>query len=260
MSQEHHIQKQKDRVVGIANGVLAGQIGIIEGARKLAYLRWKVTDDEFDPDFIPFVAVDSETDALPIGEERARWTSNALAEKDREIKHAEDFYREKILAACRVLLTRYTCDADVGSSMENKQMNQDQAQRVTKVIEAFLKKSNARAALVCEANGSPVVGSGTYSNEDRKLVLELAPGVFPGTRRMAEKLNVNEAQMVSIPDDNIYILIFWVAQQYFFLIFYRAVVNPHAPPQNAIEACKSIRTVIQPASQQRRKFWKQERT
>ena len=120
MSQEQHIQKQKDRVVEIANGVLVGQIGIIEGARELAHLRWKVTDDEFDPDFLPFISVDSETDALPIGEERAYWASHALAEKDQEIKRAEDFYREKILAACQILVVRFTRDADIASSVENK--------------------------------------------------------------------------------------------------------------------------------------------
>lgn len=135
-------------------------------------------------------------------------------------------------------------------------MNQDQVKQVTKTIEAFLKKSNARAALLCEANGSIVGGSGTYSNEDQKLALDLAPGVFPGTRRMAEKLNVNEAQMVSLPDDNIHILIFWIAQQYFFLAFYHAAVNPHVPPQNAVETCDSIRTVVQSNSQKGWKFWK----
>jgi predicted regulator of Ras-like GTPase activity (Roadblock/LC7/MglB family) len=135
-------------------------------------------------------------------------------------------------------------------------MNQDQAKQVTRTIEAFLKKSNARAALLCEADGSVVAGSGAYSNEDRKLAMDLAPGVFPGTKRMAEKLNVNEAQMVSLPDDNIHILIFWVAQQYFFLIFYPAAVNPHMPPQNAVEACNSIRAIIQPAAQNGWKFWK----
>jgi hypothetical protein len=112
--------KQKARALEIANGVLANQVGIIEGARELAHLRWQVTDDEFDPDFIPFIAVDSETDAFPIGKERAYWASSVLVEKDREIKQADDLYREKILAACRVLVARFTHDVDTVPSEENK--------------------------------------------------------------------------------------------------------------------------------------------
>jgi hypothetical protein len=135
-------------------------------------------------------------------------------------------------------------------------MNQDQAKQVTRAIEAFLKKSNARAALLCEAKGSIVVGSGDYNTEDQEIVLGLAPAVFPGTRRMAEKLNINEAQMVSLPDSNIHVLMFWVAQQYFFLIFYHAALNPHAPPRDAVETCDSIRAVVQPDSQKGWKFWK----
>jgi hypothetical protein len=112
--------KQKAQVIEIANKVLANQIGIIEGARELAHLRWQVTDDEFDPDFIPFVAVDSETDALPIGEERVYWASKVLVEKDQEIKEADDFYREKILAACRILIARFAYDVGDNLSEEDK--------------------------------------------------------------------------------------------------------------------------------------------
>jgi predicted regulator of Ras-like GTPase activity (Roadblock/LC7/MglB family) len=132
-------------------------------------------------------------------------------------------------------------------------MNPDQLRQVTKILEPFLKGANAQAALVCEANGLIVAGSGTYSKDDRELVLGLAPGLFPGTRRMAEKLNVNEAQMISI--DNLHILIFWVAAQYFFLVFCRVPINPHTPPQSAVAACEAIRAILQPVPKKGWKFW-----
>ena len=84
------------------------EIGLIEGVRLLSRLRWQVTDDQFDPDFLFIVGVDSETDALPIGEERQLWKASVLRDKDEEIKRLEGFYRSKIVAACHVLIKRFS--------------------------------------------------------------------------------------------------------------------------------------------------------
>jgi hypothetical protein len=49
-------------------------------------------------------AVDSETDALPVGEARKSWSSHALAGEDAKILNAEALYREMVANACRKLL------------------------------------------------------------------------------------------------------------------------------------------------------------
>jgi hypothetical protein len=47
-----------------------------------------------DEDFLVFVAIDSETDGLPIGPVRDRWLAAALAEKEDAIERARDWARE----------------------------------------------------------------------------------------------------------------------------------------------------------------------
>jgi hypothetical protein len=93
-------------VVKISSAIIAGDIGIIEGVRELALLGHAIADD-FDPDFMPFVAIDSETDHLPVGKVRELWSTKALRDKDKEIKEAEKLYRDKAQEACRKLINRY---------------------------------------------------------------------------------------------------------------------------------------------------------
>jgi|SRR5580704_16844471 hypothetical protein len=94
-------------VVETAKGVLQGKIGIIEGSRILSRLRFKICEGGFDPDFYGFIGIDSATDHLPIGRVREHWAEDALVRKDKEIKEAEDSYREKAFADCRKLIQRF---------------------------------------------------------------------------------------------------------------------------------------------------------
>src|SRR5258708_27687435 len=55
------------RAVRVALDALAGDMSPILAARELASLRSSVKVDDDDPDFLRFVAIDSETDALPLG-------------------------------------------------------------------------------------------------------------------------------------------------------------------------------------------------
>ncbi len=74
--------------VDIARGVLAGTSDPITSARKLARLRFSVDVADDDSDFTCFVAIDSETDALPVGHERETWSADALVRLDKEIAEA----------------------------------------------------------------------------------------------------------------------------------------------------------------------------
>ena len=63
--------------------------------------------DEFDPDFRTFVAIDSETGDLFIGESRRHWAADALKKKDIEIAQREDLYREAACQAATRLVARF---------------------------------------------------------------------------------------------------------------------------------------------------------
>ena len=78
----------------------------IAGARRLSGLGDKVGADR-DPDFTFFVAIDSESDHLPVGEARQHWNPEVLRAKDAEVAKFEAFYREKAFEVCRRLIQKY---------------------------------------------------------------------------------------------------------------------------------------------------------
>ena len=81
--------------------------GIIEGSRRLNDLREALGIHHLDDDFVGFVAIDSETDALPIGDVRRLWNEEALVHKDREVEEAERLYRDGAFEGCRKLIARF---------------------------------------------------------------------------------------------------------------------------------------------------------
>jgi hypothetical protein len=102
------VASNRKKVAQIAQGMLDDRIGIIEGSRQMASLCGeRIETDQFDPDFMIFIAVDSETQDLPIGEGRRHWAADALANKDLEIGRAESLYRDEALAACLHLVARF---------------------------------------------------------------------------------------------------------------------------------------------------------
>jgi hypothetical protein len=53
-----------------------------------------------------FIAVDSETDHLPVGKLRQLWHPDFLDEKDAEIARCEQLWRDEVLAACERIVLR----------------------------------------------------------------------------------------------------------------------------------------------------------
>lgn len=94
-----------ERAIAIARRVLAGELGVIEGCRALSSMRWEFGAD-MTHQFSPFVAIDSETDDLPVGAVRDLWEVGALARKDIEIGRCEKLYRTQALEACSALVER----------------------------------------------------------------------------------------------------------------------------------------------------------
>jgi hypothetical protein len=94
--------------VETASMILKGKIGVIEGSRIMGSLLRETGISEDDEDYLSFVAIDSETDALPVGEVRQHWSSDALKEKDILIEKAENFYRQIARDACENIIKRWT--------------------------------------------------------------------------------------------------------------------------------------------------------
>jgi hypothetical protein len=98
----------RQKVVAIARELLAGHVGVLEAARRISALRGdRVQLDEFHPDFVTFLGIDSETDDLPLGEDRANWAPDALAQKDLEIARCEEMYRSDAIEAASRLVDRF---------------------------------------------------------------------------------------------------------------------------------------------------------
>src|SRR5262249_28719317 len=93
------------RILRIARQLVAGEIGIIAASRELGYLHHEV---ELEPHLakvlVTFTGIDSETDALPVGNVRKEWNPDALKRKDKEIARAEDLYRESAVNAATELI------------------------------------------------------------------------------------------------------------------------------------------------------------
>lgn len=95
------------QVVGTAQAMLDGRLSFLIGSRYLAALRHEINASADDADFLIFVAIDSETDALPLGAVREHWDQDALARLDPKIKEAERWASAVASDACRSLLARF---------------------------------------------------------------------------------------------------------------------------------------------------------
>ena len=92
----------------VAQRMLNDELGVIEGSIALAgYAHHVVPDWRVDPDFRVFGAIASETDHLPFGEVRDRWSQDGLAKADTEIEAISDAYRPKVREACTNLIARF---------------------------------------------------------------------------------------------------------------------------------------------------------
>jgi hypothetical protein len=98
----------RDKALEVARSILQGKLGIIEGARLLSMLAHDLVPDwAVDPDFVVFVALDSETDHLPVGAERQLWEATALVERDAIVSRIEADARREVGTACRNILRRF---------------------------------------------------------------------------------------------------------------------------------------------------------
>ena len=100
----------RQMIVRAARDMLAGTLSFIEGAREIVRLRAYAKLPDLDPDLLPFIAIDSETDALPMGEVRKFWSAEALYKTQPEIERREAWAAEHGRGACLKLLNRFAAD------------------------------------------------------------------------------------------------------------------------------------------------------
>ncbi len=107
VSHNEYVQSARRQVVDTAKAMLSKQSGFLVGARRLSALRYEVDVEDNDADFLTFVAIDSDTDALPLGETRHHWSEQALAKLEPEIRSAEAWAARVGRQACISLIMRF---------------------------------------------------------------------------------------------------------------------------------------------------------
>jgi hypothetical protein len=105
---ETEILTARCAILKAAQDILAGTLTCIEGARRIVATAPAARLHERDVDLLPFVAIDSETDALPFGEMRKHWQPAALAMLQSEIDEKEAWARKFGEAHCRNLVDRFS--------------------------------------------------------------------------------------------------------------------------------------------------------
>jgi hypothetical protein len=108
LSHKEYIAKQRLKVVDLVTQVIDGKISILLAARQIVQLRFEIGVDENDKDILVFVGIDSESDSLPLGSERAHWSEEALKNKENEIKSTEKWALDFGIEACKSLKARFT--------------------------------------------------------------------------------------------------------------------------------------------------------
>ena len=94
----------RTKITETLNLMLAGRLSYIEGARTVNGWSNKSGYDTLSGPFVTFVAIDSETDAVPIGEVRERWAPDAVAKHIAEWEQSETWAKQYGEPACHEAL------------------------------------------------------------------------------------------------------------------------------------------------------------
>lgn len=95
-------------LVKAAREMLSGELSFVEGAAAVVRLRERVGGvGDFDEDFMSFVAIDSETNHLPLQAQWPIWDQAALERLAPEFEKAQDWASTFAPAACEKLIGRF---------------------------------------------------------------------------------------------------------------------------------------------------------
>lgn len=107
MKHTENLGSKQHELVAVAKAMLAGEIDLLEGARRICALRFAVEDPENEV-FLTLRAIDSETDHFPLGAMRATCSPEYLKRADGEVHAYLGSAREDILQACRGIVEAFS--------------------------------------------------------------------------------------------------------------------------------------------------------
>ncbi|GAB3627897.1 hypothetical protein PTE30175_04468 [Pandoraea terrae] len=100
---------ERSRLVSLAQAMLDGKLSFFEGAVQVLAIKNRMGRIAGgDPDFDAFVAIQSETDHLPLQAQWSLWAPEALARLEPEFKRTEEWARAFAPQACRKLIARFS--------------------------------------------------------------------------------------------------------------------------------------------------------
>lgn len=105
--QPDRVSKLRQELVELANSMLRGDINLIEGIRHIGALRFAIEDPENEV-FLPVRAIESETDAFPLGAMRLNCSAEYLKRADSEMESYLADARDGILQACREIVCTFS--------------------------------------------------------------------------------------------------------------------------------------------------------
>lgn len=94
----------QSQLLAVLTDIVEGRIAAIEGAR--AVLQFQALAEDCEAELDVFRGVDSETDHLPVGPIRGKWTAEALRRKDLELTEANAAYQSHVVAAAQALRSK----------------------------------------------------------------------------------------------------------------------------------------------------------
>jgi hypothetical protein len=116
MGVENSLNESRQRelraeVAAVARGIYLRTTPLLDGARRIAALRFDVAGCEHDEDFMLFAVIDSETDHIPKESAREFCAPTWLAQCDLEIHETWGFYESRLKASCERLCARFANEA-----------------------------------------------------------------------------------------------------------------------------------------------------
>jgi len=105
---EGEILAARRAIFAAAQDMLAGKLSYIEGARRIVAAKVTSRLDEWDVDLVPFVGIDSDTEAFPFGGMRVHWQVAALDALQPKIAEMEAWARQLGEPHCRKLVERFS--------------------------------------------------------------------------------------------------------------------------------------------------------
>lgn len=108
MSPSESVSPLAQQIALTCRQMLSRQLGVVAASRQIKSLVFRLHGEKFVHEmFGLFIAIDSETDHLPVGPERRHWAAQALASKDAEIHRYEESWRQDAFEAARKILKSY---------------------------------------------------------------------------------------------------------------------------------------------------------